>query len=264
MSLSDFARIPVVILCGGRGIFIDGSGQRTNKALVQIAGQPLVTHVMHRYVVAGFRHFMLAAGAQCTGLRAALCTALGPVSAGDRDNTKTKDANAPLRLRLAAQEITVTVIDTGDATMTGARLHRLIPFLGSPDWFCATYSDTVSDLDLTALVAAHHRHGRLATMVATQMPSRFRILGLRPGDTQVRGFLDKALIENDPINGGFYVFQGAVLGARYLGDPAPGLVLETTVLERLVEDRQLEAWPYGGGWHFLDSERDIPAVAALV
>lgn len=246
MSRPDFAAIPVAILCGGRGIFIDESGRRINKALVRIAGRPLVAHVIRHYAAAGFRRFVLAAGDQADELRAAL--AASPETGG----TET------------GGELSVTVVETGADAMTGERLHRLIPQLGAPDWFCATYSDTVSDLDLASLIAAHHRHGRLATMVATQMPSRFRILGLRPGDTQVRGFLDKALIENDPINGGFYVFQGAVLSPRYLGDPTPGLVLETTVLERLVEDRQLEAWPYGGGWHFLDSERDIPAVTALV
>lgn len=254
-SSDNLESIPVVILCGGRGILVDESGRRFNKALVRIKNEPMVAHVMRGYAAAGFRRFVLTAGRQADELEATLVTEYGgrPVAAEPGVYALTLDGIA----------CTFRVVDTGEAAATGERLRAVRSCLGDPAVFAVTYSDTLCDVDLRAMLAVHRRHGRLATMLATQMPTRFRILGLRPGDPLVRGFLEKALVENDPINGGFYFFQGAALSERYLGNPAPGLVLETTVLEQLVEDRQLVSHAHGGAWHYLDSERDIPAVTAV-
>lgn len=247
--------IPVVVLSGGRGILVDESGRRVNKALVRINAEPMIAHVMRGYVAAGFRRFVLAVGLQRADLEAMLQAEYGGRPEGREPGAWS--------IVLDGVACSVRLVDTGVAATTGERLRAVVPCLGDPAVFAVTYSDTLSDVDLKAMLATHRRHGRLATMMATQMPTRFRILGLRPGDPLVRGFLEKALIENDPINGGFYFFQGAALSERYLGNPEPGLVLETTALEQLVEDRQLVAYPYGGAWHYLDSERDIPAVTAV-
>lgn len=245
--------VPVVVLCGGRGIYIDDSGRRLNKALVRIAGEAMVMHVLRGYLAAGFRRFVLAAGDPAAALEALL-----------RDGyAGRRRPDGALAVTVDGKGATVRVVDTGADGATGDRLRAVRSDLGTAGRFCVTYSDTLCDVDLRAIFAAHQGHGRLATMLATQMPTRFRILGLRQNETLIRGFLEQPLIENDPINGGFYVFEDAVLGPRYLGGDQPGLVLETTVLERLVADRQLVAYPYRGAWHYLDSERDIPRVTEV-
>lgn len=254
--------IPVVILCGGQGIYLPGSSRRNNKALVEIDGEPMVVWVMRSYVAAGFRHFILAAGG-CAPDLAPLFVRRYPASVDSGLPGPT--AQTDLRFQLDGVVCRLAIRDTGAETATGERIRRVAADLATAPVFAVTYSDTLCDIDLAAMYAAHRQHGRLATMMATQAPTRFRILGLRPGDPLVRGFLENPLIENDPINGGFYLFQSALLGERYLGRPDPegAGVLETTVLERLVEDRQLVAYPYGGAWHYLDSERDIPQVEAV-
>lgn len=245
--------VPVVVLCGGRGIYIDDSGRRLNKALVRIAGEAMIVHVLRVYLAAGFRRFVLAAGDATAALESLLLDG----GAGRRRPDGT------LAVTLDGEGAAVRVVDTGADAATGDRLRAVRSDLGAAGRFCVTYSDTLCDIDLREIVAAHRGHGRFATMLATQMPTRFRILGLRQNDTLVRGFLEQPLIENDPINGGFYVFDDAVHGPRYLGGDQPGLVLETTVLERLVADRQLVAHPCRGAWHYLDSERDIPRVTEV-
>ncbi len=116
--------------------------------------------------------------------------------------------------------------------------------LGDDASFAVTYGDTMSDIDLAEVRACHERHGWLATLVATDLPTRFRVVGLRYGETTVRGFAAKPVLLNDHINGGFYFFRREALSRDYW---AAGAELETTVLEGLVKEQQLEAFPFRGG-----------------
>jgi glucose-1-phosphate cytidylyltransferase len=108
----------------------------------------------------------------------------------------------------------------------------------------------------------HLREGRIATLVAARVPTRFRVLGLRDDESLVRGFASKSVIQKDFINGGFYCFLPKIFDADYLG-VSPEIVLEDAVLDKLARDRQLTAWTYEGPWQHLDSERDLGKLEAL-
>lgn len=231
--------IPVIILCGGTGIYVDTSGQRKNKSLIEVAGEPMVAHVMRMYHRAGARRFVLAGGYQLEALAA---------------------AGQKLRSTLQCE---VEVVDTGLETRTGGRLKRAAARLGQAPLFCLTYSDTVAALDPAQVVEAHRQDGKLATLVAARIPTRFRILGLRATERQVRGFASRPVIRNEWINGGFYVFDRKVLDnpAFAAGDAT---VLEEAVLESLVQAGELMSFPHEGEWHYLDSERDLAAIERVV
>jgi glucose-1-phosphate cytidylyltransferase len=238
---------PVVILCGGKGIYVDESGRRRSKALVEVNGEPMVAHVMRAYLAAGFRSFVLAAGYQGEQLAITLSSRYGAGRAGDAQ---------PFEVELRGRACEVRVVDTGLDSMTGERINRVRPYLAGADTFAVTYSDTISTVDLAKLGAAHERHGRAATILGVRAPTRFRILGLRPGDPQVRGFAAKPVIQNDFVNGGFYLIDRAVLEEQLLPE-REGVVLEETMLEALAAAGELVAYPFEGDWHYLDCERDL-------
>jgi glucose-1-phosphate cytidylyltransferase len=127
--------------------------------------------------------------------------------------------------------------------------------------FAVTYSDTLSDVNLTALLAFHHAHGAAASVVTTQYPVRFRILGIREGESLVRAFAPKPIIDTAAVNGGFYLFNQAVWNPIYgLDGQTP---LEVGFLEGLVARLQLHAFEHRGAWQHGDSERDI-AILGLI
>jgi glucose-1-phosphate cytidylyltransferase len=144
----------------------------------------------------------------------------------------------------------VTLVDTGEATMTGGRLARVMDRVAGDDEFCFTYGDGVADVDLTALLAFHRSGGRLATMTAVQPPGRFGALEL-DGDV-ARRFTEKPQGEGGWINGGFFVLDPGV--ARYLG--GDDTVWEQQPLERLAAEGQLGAYLHRGFFQPMDTLRD--------
>jgi glucose-1-phosphate cytidylyltransferase len=129
--------------------------------------------------------------------------------------------------------------------------------------FWLTYSDTLCPVNLVEIAATHVTHGRIATCLGVRLPTRFRILGIRRGESLVRGFASRPVIQNDFINGGFYVMQPEIFGPRYLGNPELA-VLEEGVLDALAADEQLVVYPFEGPWQYLDCERDLGPLAQLV
>jgi glucose-1-phosphate cytidylyltransferase len=144
----------------------------------------------------------------------------------------------------------VRLIDTGQDTLTGGRLHRLEPILRPEGTFMVTYGDGVANVDVSDLLAFHRRHGRLATVTAVRPPARFGTM-LFDGD-QITEFREKPQTGEGWINGGFFVFESGIFD--YLeGDQS---VLETTPLERLASDGQLMAYRHGEFWQCMDTLRD--------
>ena len=251
----DLAAAPVIILCGGTGVFIDDSGRRCNKALVRVSGQTMLSLVMKIYVKAGFRNFILAAGIQSDRIRAVIeADHNGAAQTADRDLYAASVGEAQCRIR---------VVETPAGALTGDRIKQCARFVADHEWLCVTYSDTLAPLDVGDLVRFHRRHGRLATLVAVPYPVRFRILGIRLGESQLRGFADQPVLRAEPINGGFYVFQRQIFDSRYLGHKDVKVVLEDDVLDRLAADQQLMTFRFDGGWQNLDSERDLKALSVI-
>jgi glucose-1-phosphate cytidylyltransferase len=152
--------------------------------------------------------------------------------------------------RSAAEPWRVTLVDTGDATMTGGRLKRVAERVSDDDAFCFTYGDGLADVDITALLEFHRANGRLATMTAVQPPGRFGAVELA-GD-QVARFAEKPQGDGAWINGGFFVLSPKVVD--YIdGDDT---VWEERPLEKLAADRQLAAYRHTGFWQPMDTLRD--------
>jgi glucose-1-phosphate cytidylyltransferase len=144
----------------------------------------------------------------------------------------------------------VTVVDTGEDTMTGGRLKRVGPYLDGDDCFCFTYGDGVGDIDIAQLIDFHRGGGKLAAVTATQPPGRFGVLDLE--DDRVRGFKEQASGEGSWINSGFFVLSTKVL--HYIeGDDT---VWEQRPIERLAQECQMQAWRHHGFWRPMDTLRD--------
>lgn len=244
------SEIPVVVLCGGAGVHLDGSARRWSKGLVEVAGEPLVVHLLRHFSRYGSRRFVLACGRERDRYEA-LMERLGARSGGG------------FSVSQGDLQGTVEVVDTGETTPTGERIRRVRDRVGGVPWFWVTYSDTLSTVDLAAEARFHEAHGRIATCVAAQLPTRFRILGMRRGEAEVRSFASRPVIQSGAINGGFYALRQAVFDAPYLGDPE-SQVFEERVLERLARDGQLMAYAHDGAWQHFDAERDLQGLATLV
>lgn len=238
---------PVVILCGGRGIYIDDSGERRPKGLVRISGEPLFIHVIYSYLASGFNRFILSTGYQGQSFKSILT-----------QNYAAKKGSDPHQywVTLKGIKCEIQVEDTGLDSSTGTRIRKVAPLLKDQDWFCVTYSDVLSSVNLAEVAQTHMTRGKLATLVGVKLPTRFRILGLKAGDPLVRGFASKPVIQNDYINGGFYFFNKKILETDYLGSEGE-IVLEEAILEKLALEGNLLSFPHGGSWHYLDCERDI-------
>ncbi|EIJ76227.1 MAG: glucose-1-phosphate cytidylyltransferase [Leptospirillum sp. Group II 'C75'] len=149
-----------------------------------------------------------------------------------------------------AEPWTITLIDTGEETMIGGRIKRIIPYVKDDDYFCLTYGDGVSDINIKSLIEFHKSHGRLATVTATQPPGRFGSLVL--DGSRVAGFQEKPQGDGGWINGGFFVLSPKV-GDYIEGDHT---VWERDPMEQLARDGQLSAFFHQGFWQPMDTMRD--------
>jgi glucose-1-phosphate cytidylyltransferase len=234
-----------VLLAGGLGSRLAEETVRVPKPMVEVGGQPIILHVMDVYAHWGFREFVVAAGYKGLVIKKFfndfhLITNDLTVRLADGRRTM-----RPCRMN----DWTVSVVDTGELTMTGGRLRRLRDWIGGGT-FMATYSDGVGNVDVAALLAFHRSHGRLATVTAVQPPARFGSLDL-DGD-RVAAFTEKVQSRETWINGGFFVLEPGALD--YIpGDDEP---FEQSPLTRLAEDGELFAYKHHGFWHPMDTVRD--------
>jgi glucose-1-phosphate cytidylyltransferase len=234
-----------VILAGGFGTRISEETHLRPKPMIEIGGRPILWHIMKIYSAHGITEFVI-----CLGYRGYMIKeyfANYYLHMGDvtfdvaRNRTEIHQSSA--------EPWTVTLVDTGDKTMTGGRLKRVLGYVGDDD-FCFTYGDGVTDLDIGALVDFHRRHSRLATVTAVQPAGRFGALGLQ--EELVSVFQEKPEGDGGWINGGFFVVSPAV--ADYIeGDST---VWEQDVLPRLAGDGQLAAHRHTGFWYAMDTVRD--------
>lgn len=213
--------------------------------MVEIGGIPILVHIMKIYSHYGHKDFVVALGY------------LGEVIKEYFLNFQSRSSDVVIDLvkghvqyEKPLEDWIIRLIDTGQATMTGGRLHRLEGLLGRSGTFLATYGDGVANVDIGALVAFHRGHGRLATVTAVRPPARFGALSL--DGAQVVEFREKPQAGAGWINGGFFVFEPGIF--EYLHGDAT--VLEQEPLERLARDGQLMAYRHDGFWHPMDTVRD--------
>jgi glucose-1-phosphate cytidylyltransferase len=241
-------KVPAVILCGGRGARFNEQTESKPKPMIEVAGRPILWHIMSFYAGQGFSDFVL-----CLGYRAEVIKRYF-LDYAALTSDFTVDLSAPGQMRFhdaVKSDWRVTCVDTGIEAMTGARLKRVERHLDCDD-FMLTYGDGLSDVDLKALLAFHKGHGRAATVTGVRPQSRFGELVVE-GAT-VRRFSEKPAVGSGYVNGGFFVFQRRALD--YLRDDDT-CTLEREPLERLAEEQELMVYPHHGFWQCMDTYRDL-------
>jgi glucose-1-phosphate cytidylyltransferase len=235
-----------VILAGGRGTRLAEETAIRPKPMVEIGGRPILWHIMKVYAAHGVTDFVICLGYKGWQIKEYFLNYLAQSS----DVAVDLATGRVEVLRPAAEAWRVTLVDTGEETMTGGRMKRVATHLAGEDAFCMTYGDGVGDIDVTALIAFHRAHGRLATVTAVTPPGRFGALR-RDGD-RVDAFLEKPPGDGGTINGGFFVLSPRVLD-RIPGDAT---VWEDTPLASLAAEDQLRAYDHRGFWQPMDTLRD--------
>ena len=245
----------VVILAGGRGTRIAEESHLKPKPMIEIGGRPILWHIMK-----GYAHFGLSDFVICLGYRGYVIKEYFANYVLHRsDLTIDLAANAVEYHASPAEPWRVTLVDTGDETMTGGRLARAAPYLDAGERFCMTYGDGVADLDVAALLEFHRGHGLKATVTVVRPPGRFGAT-LLEGDRVAR-FAEKPRGgEEGFINGGIFVLERRVLDRIAEGDAT---VWERGPLEGLAGDRQLAAFRHEGFWQPMDTLRERNELEAL-
>ena len=239
------ALLKAVILAGGLGTRISEETAVRPKPMVEIGGKPILWHIMKGFSAHGVNDFIVCCGYKGYLIKEYFANYFLHTS----DVTFDMQRNSMEVHQKYAEPWRVTLVDTGEQTMTGGRLRRVRSFVGDAD-FCMTYGDGMSDVDIGELVRFHLQSGKLATVTAVQPPGRFGTLEFE-GD-RVRDFHEKPHGDGAWINGGFFVLSPRVLD--YIeGDET---VWERGPLERLAAEGQLVAFRHRGFWQPMDTLRD--------
>jgi glucose-1-phosphate cytidylyltransferase len=244
----------VVILCGGLGTRLREETEFRPKPMVPVGERPILWHIMKTYAHYGHKEFIL-----CLGYK-------GEVIKEFFRNYQWNTSDVTLRLgakpRLqyhtqhSEEDWTVTMIDTGQNTMTGGRVRRALPYL-KDDTFLLTYGDGVTDSDINASIKFHRKQKKILTMTAVQPPGRFGDLEIHDG--RVTAFKEKPERQAGFINGGFFVVDRRI--SKYLGDDS--CVFENDPMNNLAVEGQLAAYQHSGFWQCMDTFREQQLLTGL-
>jgi len=235
-----------VILAGGLGTRLSEETSVRPKPMVEVGGKPILWHIMKMYSAHGINDFII-----CCGYKGYLIKEyFANYFLHSSDVTFNMRANTMEVHDKRAEDWNVTLVDTGDSSMTGGRLRRVADYVRNEEAFCFTYGDGVGDVDISATIAFHKQHGKAATLTATYPPGRFGALDIK--QHQVLNFKEKPKGDGAMINGGFFVLSPQVL--EYLVDDST--VWEQEPLMGLAADGQLMAHEHQGFWQPMDTLHD--------
>lgn len=244
----------VVILAGGFGTRISEESGTKPKPMVEIGGRPILWHIMKIYSHFGLNDFVICLGYKGECIKQYFNNYMLNASSVRFDLC----ANRVEFLNKVAEPWTVTLVDTGEKSLTGGRLRRVRNYLGEEP-FCLTYGDGVSDVNISELIEFHQSHGKLATVTAVQPPGRFGAFTLNGQQTRIRAFREKPNGDGAWINGGFFVLSPGVLD--YIeGDL---VTWEREPMQRLAADGELFAYKHAGFWQSMDTLRDKMVLESL-
>ena len=239
--------IPVVILCGGYGTRISEESVTKPKPMIEIGGHPILWHIMKIYSYYGFNEFIICLGYKGYVIKEYFAHYFLHESDVTFDFTL---GNQMVTHRHRTEPWKVTLVNTGENTMTGGRIKRVQEYIEG-ETFMLTYGDGVSDVDIRALLEFHKLHGRTATLTAVKPQGRFGVLDI--GDeTTVMLFREKVESHTSWVNGGFFVLERAVFDL--LQDDST--VFEQTPLESLALSEHLKAYKHKGFWYAMDKLSD--------
>lgn len=236
-----------VILAGGYGTRISEESAIRPKPMVEIGNRPILWHIMKIYSAHGINEFIICCGYKGHMIKEYFANYYlhhADVTFDMRENRMTVH-------HTAIEPWQVTLVDTGEKTMTGGRIKRIQPYVGD-ETFCLTYGDGVSDVDIRALIAYHREQGVTVTLTAVQPPGRFGAFTLAEDQSLIASFKEKPSGDGAYINGGFFVVEPAAF-ELIAGDDT---VWEREPLEQLALSGQLAAYRHHGFWHPMDTLRD--------
>ena len=242
-----------VILAGGFGTRLSEETISRPKPMVEIGGRPILWHIMKTYSAHGIDDFII-----CCGYKGYMIKEYFANFFLHHSDVTFDLASNQLSVHHQNSEAwRVTLVDTGEATMTGGRIRRVRNYIGD-ETFCLTYGDGVSDVDIRASIGFHRQHGLLATLTAVQPPGRFGALQLRD-DAHIATFTEKPVGEGAWVNGGYFVLEPSVID-RIEGDKT---TWERQPLESLARDGQIAAFKHSGFWQPMDTLRDKTSLDSL-
>lgn len=251
-SQGDFC-MKAVILAGGLGTRLSEETSTRPKPMVEIGGKPILWHIMKMYASHGINDFVICCGYKGYVIKEYFANYFLHMS----DVTIDMRSNQMNVHQKRAEPWSVTLVDTGDESMTGGRLGRVAQYVKDEEAFCFTYGDGVGDIDISATIAFHKKHGKDATLTATYPPGRFGALDIQNG--KVESFKEKPKGDGAMINGGFFVLSPKVL-AYIKGDDT---TWEQEPLMQLAADGQLMAYEHQGFWQPMDTLRDKHLLESL-
>lgn len=235
----------VVLLAGGLGTRISEESHLKPKPMIEIGGRPILWHIMKTYSQYGLNDFVICCGYKSYVIKeyfANYFLHLSDVTFDLKNNKMEVHHNE-------SEPWKVTLVDTGEETMTGGRIKRVKKYIGEED-FCLTYGDGVSDINIKKLLEFHKAHGGMATLTATQPPGRFGALGM--DGTMINSFKEKPVGDGNWINGGFFVLNHKVIDLI----ENDSTIWEKEPLEKLAESKQLHSFKHHGFWQPMDTLRD--------
>jgi len=236
----------VLILAGGFGTRLSEYTHEVPKPMVPIGEIPILVHIMSLYSKYGFNEFIVATGYKSEIVNNYFKEKSSSIIEQRENYLKVKFENKYEKLQLS---ITVTLLFTGENTMTGGRVKRAQRYIND-ERFMMTYGDGISNVNISELLKAHDQHGKIATLSAVRPPVRFGELELE--DDKVISFAEKPRLQKGWINGGFFVFESSIF-KHIEGDH---IMLERQPLEKLVELGQLSAFKHNDFWQCMDTKRD--------
>jgi glucose-1-phosphate cytidylyltransferase len=242
-----------VILAGGKGTRIAEESSVRPKPMIEIGDRPIIWHIMKTFAHHGVCDFVV-----CLGYKGyVLKEYFANYFLHNADVTFDMVGNTTVYHQKRSEPWRVTLVDTGEDTMTGGRLARVREFLTPGEPFCMTYGDGVSDIDVRAEIGFHKAHGLKATVACVAPPARFGRIIIE--NDKVTSFEEKPQAEGGLINGGFFVLELSALDGIKTDDT----VWERGPLENLAREGQLASWVHKGYWQPMDTMRDRQVLNAL-
>ena len=235
-----------VILAGGLGTRISEETHLKPKPMIEIGGKPILWHIMKLYSAHGINDFVVCCGYKGYIIKEYFANYFLHMS----DVTFDMVNNEMQVHQRKAEPWRVTLVDTGEETLTGGRLKRVSDYVKDEEAFCFTYGDGVADINVTSLIDFHKKHGKLATVTAVQPPGRYGALNMQ--GSQVKGFTEKPKGDGGWINGGFFVLSPKCL--KYIQNDRSSW--EGEPLTKLANDVELMAFEHAGFWQPMDTLRE--------
>jgi glucose-1-phosphate cytidylyltransferase len=236
-----------VILAGGLGTRLSEETGIKPKPMVEIGARPMLWHIMKIYEAAGITDFII-----CCGYKGHIIKEyFANYSLRTADVTFNLAKNTSIFHKSTSEPWNVTLVDTGEDSMTGGRLKRVQEYVGN-ETFCFTYGDGVTDLKIAELIAFHKNQKTLATLTAVQPPGRFGAFSMSADQTKIESFSEKPKGDGAWINGGYFVLEPDVF--EYIAGDAT--TWEQDPLNKLAHEGQLSAYKYPGFWQNMDTLRD--------